>query len=104
MMAFVQSFPPGPSLDIIYSIEIINSLSLTKRTYTVCMMRHVKVQVLARIVAGKGAKSRFLWSLSVSQSHYNLEYLHVQNLWNVTKVVLRGIFTALNVNIRKEKG
>lgn len=63
----------------------------------------MRVQVLNRS-RKRSKKQGFLWSLSVSPSHYDLEYLHMQNLQNVTKVVLRGIFIPLNVNIRKDKG
>ena len=49
---FVWSFSPGASLDVVYSKEIINSLSLTRRMFTVCILRLVQSglgsQVLAR--------------------------------------------------------
>lgn len=38
---FGRSFSPGPSLDVICSGEITNSLSLTRRTYAICIIRHV---------------------------------------------------------------
>ena len=38
---FIWSFSPGPSLDVISSREIISSLSLTRRTYAICITRHV---------------------------------------------------------------
>ena len=36
------SFSPGLSLDVICFKEIINSLSLTRKTCTTCIMRHVQ--------------------------------------------------------------
>lgn len=39
--SFEQSFLSGLSLDVIYSKEIINSLSFTRETYTICILRHV---------------------------------------------------------------
>lgn len=40
-MASFSHFLPGPFLDVICSREIIPSLSLPRRTYAVCIMRHV---------------------------------------------------------------
>lgn len=39
---FVWSFSPGLSLDATDSGEVINSLSFTRRTYTICIMTRVK--------------------------------------------------------------
>lgn len=39
--SFARSFSPGPSFSVIYSREIINSLSLIRRTNTFCITRHV---------------------------------------------------------------
>lgn len=39
--SFVWSFLPGPSLDVSYSKEVISSMSLRRRTYVVCITRHV---------------------------------------------------------------
>ena len=36
----VGFWSPGPSLDVIYSKEITNSLSLTRRTYWIGITRH----------------------------------------------------------------
>ena len=64
---FIWSFSPGPSLDVISSREIISSLSLTRRTYAICITRHVssgmEVPVLARIEAVKGEKADFYEAL-----------------------------------------
>ena len=38
---FAWSFSPGPSLDVLSSREIINSLFFTRRTYATCLIRHV---------------------------------------------------------------
>lgn len=38
---FIWSLSPGPSSDVIYSREIINPLSFTRRTYSICVLRHV---------------------------------------------------------------
>ena len=59
---FACSFPVGSSLDVIYPKEIINSLPLTRRTHTICILRHVSsrvgVQVLARLESRKRNKKQ----------------------------------------------
>lgn len=81
----LPSFSPGPSLDIIYFKEIINSLSLTRRTlcylhYKACVKWAGCLQVLTRIEAGKGANSRFLWRPSFSLSHFHRNQQTI--IWN----------------------
>ena len=39
--SFIWSFSLGPSSDVIYSKETINSLSFTRRTYVICPLRRV---------------------------------------------------------------
>ena len=39
--SFIWLFSPAPSLDVIYFKEIINFLSLTRRIYTIYIMKHV---------------------------------------------------------------
>ena len=67
--SFLRSFSPGLSLDVIYSSEsLIPFLFYTREIgcfhYKACV-KWGGVQVLGRIEAGKEAKSRFLWNLSV---------------------------------------
>ena len=38
---FIRAFSPGPTFDVTSSREIIYSLSLTRKTDTVCILRHV---------------------------------------------------------------
>ena len=72
--SFIHLFSSDPSLDVIYSKGVLNFLSLTRRTYIICILRHCKVgvQVLAGIEAEKETKNRFLWSPPVSLLRANL--------------------------------
>lgn len=56
------SFSLGPSLCVVSSRIILNSLSLTRRKYAICITKCVKgggMLVLARKEAGRGVKADF---------------------------------------------